>query len=110
MKSLYAQIRKLHEEVRFLEVPSLATNTLLGTTVISRYVEKISPQAYTIGPVNSKPVTFVEAAMETPAKPAEIAEYPEPANVPCVMAPAVKLSPIKERFVESKRRSLEKIL
>lgn len=40
--SLPSRIQQLHKTVGFLEVPGLATNMLLGTVFISRYIEKIT--------------------------------------------------------------------
>lgn len=52
---------RLHKKIRFLIVPSLATNVILDTAFISKCVEKISPKANFNTSINSIPVAIVSA-------------------------------------------------
>lgn len=52
------QIWQLRSEVRFLVVPELATNIVLGTTFIGKYTERVSPTTSLTTPCDSSSVAF----------------------------------------------------
>lgn len=103
--SLEAQMRQLHKKIGFLVVPSLATNLILGTAFIGKYVEEIRSKLNIITPMNTSPVAIVNATYRnhvltveshnSQGQPDQLA-----AEQPCVVTRVTKLAPVSEKIME----------
>lgn len=92
-------IVQLHENVGLLAVLCSATNIVLGTVAISRYIKNISLNAEIIRTVHSGPVAIAEVDEKSLDMAARNSEQQNRGETTCVIARLIKSSPVRKTFV-----------
>lgn len=101
--SQHVQIKQLYKKVRFLVILGSASNMLLGTAFISRYIRRISPTAGTISLVNSSPAATSEAAEGGSVIAVQNENHREPVGASCIIARSVRLLPTSKILLRVKK-------